>query len=78
MDARQCKKAGGVDSRPAFETAIANRQCNRESLAPQVARLRLTARCLNYSAVFVSDYPLVAEIFDALGRQVESWTWGSR
>jgi hypothetical protein len=71
-------KAGRGRTQPAFEPAIANRQCYRESLAPQVARLRLTARCLNRSAVFVSDYPLVAEIFDGRGRQAESWTWGPR
>ena len=40
-----------------------------------VARLRLTARCLGYWAVFVSDVPLVAELFDCTGRRVECWTW---
>ena len=41
----------------------------------QVARLRLTARCLSLSAVLVGDWPLHAELFDRHGRLVESWRW---
>jgi hypothetical protein len=41
----------------------------------QVARLRLTARCLDLSPVFVGDMPLVAELFNGRGRQVETWVW---
>lgn len=43
--------------------------------AQQAARLRLAARCLNFSAVFVNDAPLTAELFDARGRLAERWTW---
>jgi hypothetical protein len=39
-------------------------------------RLRLTARCLGLSAVFVDDGDaLVAELFDGYGRLVEVWRW---
>ena len=38
--------------------------------AAQVARLRLTARELGLSPVFVGDAPLSAELFDARGRLV--------
>lgn len=42
----------------------------------QVNRLRLTARCLDLSPVFVSDGPsLVAELFDGRGDFAEVWIW---
>jgi hypothetical protein len=41
----------------------------------KVARLRLTARCLDLRPVFVSDVPLIAEIFDQRGNHVETWGW---
>jgi hypothetical protein len=40
-----------------------------------VARLWLAARCLGTPAVFVCDHPLVAELFDARGRHVDTWSW---
>jgi hypothetical protein len=41
----------------------------------QVRRMRLVARCLGTRVVFVSDWPLIGELFDARGRYVESWRW---
>lgn len=42
----------------------------------QAYRLRLAARCLDLSPVFIQDeYPLVAELFNQRGRLKEIWTW---
>ena len=41
----------------------------------QVARLQLTARCLDLSPVFIGDAPLAAELFNGQGRRTETWVW---
>jgi hypothetical protein len=41
--------------------------------AAQVARIRLMARSLDYSPVFISDAPIVAELFDTHGNLAECW-----
>jgi len=41
----------------------------------QVQRLRLTARSLELTPVFVGDSPLDAELFDTRGLLVERWVW---
>lgn len=56
---RDCKRAPSLSHRPP---------------AQQAARLRLAARCLGLSAVFVGDFQLDAELFDARGRFAERWT----
>jgi hypothetical protein len=66
-------KAGGGGSQPAFESTTANPQCNRAARTAQVARIRLIARSLDYSPVFVSDAPIVAELFDTRGNLAGCW-----
>jgi hypothetical protein len=71
---RKKKRAGG-DYRAARETASNDTNNILRADPPQVSRMRLTARCLGTPVVFVSDWPLVGELFDARGRHVSTWSW---
>ena len=67
MTPLECKTpgAGGRSGAGKFHTALDACNDTRRASAAQVARLRLTARCLGLVPVFVCDWPLVAELFDA-------------
>jgi hypothetical protein len=63
------EKTGAAQSKTHTEDYAADR------VAAQTYRLRLTARCLDLLPVFISDFPLCAELFDSRGRVVETWSW---
>ena len=77
---RQAPLAGGArresgDDRHANPTPTPSElQCDG-GLVARTRRLRLVARCLSRSPVFVCDHPLTAELFDGAGRCVEQWCW---
>jgi hypothetical protein len=66
------QKSPAAQDRAASKTRVhRNDGASRE----RVARLRLTARCLSLSPIFICDDPLHAELFDGFGQRVESWVW---
>ena len=55
--------------------AAETRRANGLAPAGQFNRLRFAARYLELLPVFVGDFPLQAELFDARGQHVETWSW---
>lgn len=73
-------KETGASEAPRLQSKQRYGDCNpteavRRAQPDGIRRLRLIARCLSLSPVFISDYPLHAELFDARGAHVESWVW---
>lgn len=70
------KRRGTVPAAPRRDTSSTpTRSLQQRPQPSQVARLRLTARCLNLAPVFTADAPLTAELFNSRGEPVEVWQW---
>jgi hypothetical protein len=71
MNALKEKRA--APARTTRDSTTDNADDTEAERAAQVARIRRRAHSFDYSAVFVSDAPIVAELYDTRGNLAECW-----